>query len=117
MIRKESPMLFHTTWDFVDPTEDSERRHVALFAQWQPPAEMDFQAFYINADYSGGMAIADVDSAETLVRCVAPWLPYLRFKTTPIVPVEVSMDIRSEAIAFRDSVSSTAAEDAALIGG
>ena len=110
-------MLFHTTWEFVDATEDSERRHVALFAQWQPPAEMDIQAFYINADYSGGMAIGDVDSAATLTRCMAPWLPYLRFKTTPIVPVEVSMDIRREAIAFRDSVRSPIAEDTMVIGG
>lgn len=110
-------MLFHTTWDFVAPTEDSERRHVALFAQWQPPAEMDIQAFYVNADYSGGMAIVDVDSAATLARCMAPWLPFLRFSATPIEPVEVTMQIRREAIAFRDSVSSTAAQDAAVIAG
>jgi hypothetical protein len=110
-------MLFHTTWDFVDPTEDSERRHVALFAQWQLPAEMDVQAFYVNADYRGGMAITDVDSAATLARCMAPWLPYLRFRTTPILPVEVTMDLRREAIAFRDSVSSTIADDAVVMGG
>ena len=109
-------MLFHVTWDFVVATEDSERRHVALFAQWQPPAEMDFQAFYINADYSGGMAIADVDSAATLARCMAPWLPFLRFKATPIEPVELTMEIRHEAIAFRDSVTTPVADDAVVMG-
>jgi uncharacterized protein DUF3303 len=61
-------MLFHVTWDFVDPTENSERRHVALFAQWQPPVEADFRAFYINADYNGGMALVDVGCAATLAR-------------------------------------------------
>lgn len=98
-------MLFHVTWDFVVPTEDSERRHVALFAQWQPPAEADFQAFYINADYSGGMAILDVDSASTLAGTMAPWLPWLRFTATPVEPVEQSIARRHEAIAFRDSVT------------
>jgi hypothetical protein len=109
-------MLFHATWDFVDATEDGERRHVALFAQWQPPAEADFQAFYIHADYSGGMALVDVDSAATLARTMAPWLPFLRFTAKPVEPTEVTMAIRREAIAFRDSVSWTAADEAVVTG-
>jgi hypothetical protein len=104
-------MLFHVTWNFVDPTEDSERRHVALFAAWQPPAEAEFQAFYINVDYSGGMAILEVESASTLADTMAPWLPWLRFHATPIEPVEQSIARRREAIAFRDSVT-----DGALAG-
>ena len=97
-------MLFHVTWDFVVPTEDSERSHVALFAQWQPPAELDIQANYVNVDYSGGMAIVDVDSAAVLARTMAPWLPWLRWHVSPVEPVEVTMAIRQEAIEFRDSV-------------
>jgi hypothetical protein len=102
-------MLFHVTWDFVDPTEDGERRHVALFAQWQPPAETEFHAFYIHADYGGGMAVVESETPGSLARCMAPWLPWLRFKATPILPVEESMAIRHEAIAFRDSVELVAA--------
>ena len=102
-------MLFHVTWDFVVPTEDSERRHVALFAQWQPPAQADFQAFHIiNADYSGGMAILDVDSASPLADTMAPWLPWLRFTATPVEPVEPveqSIARRHEAICLPRLVS------------
>ena len=101
-------MLFHATWDFVDATEDGERRHVALFAQWQPPAGVDFQAFYINADYSGGMAIVDADSPATLARTMAPWLPWLRFTVKPNKPTAETMAIRGEAIAWRDSVGEPA---------
>jgi hypothetical protein len=97
-------MLFHVTWDFVEPTEDMERRHVALFARWQPPAEAGFQAFYIRADYSGGMALVEVDGADILARTMAPWLPWLRFSATPVIPTEQSIALRGEAIAFRDSV-------------
>ena len=101
-------MLFHVTWDFIDATEDGERRHVALFAEWQPPAEIEFQAFYIHADYSGGMAIVEVDSTATMARTMAPWLPWLRFTAEPIAPVEETMAVRQEAIAFRDSVELSA---------
>ena len=100
-------MLFHATWDFIESTEDGERRHVALFAAWQPPAEMEFQAFYIDADYSGGMAVVEVEDSATLARCMAPWLPWLRFTAKPVLPVEESMAIRGEAVAFRDSVELT----------
>ena len=98
-------MLYHVTWEFIDATEDSERRHVAVFAQWTPPAEANFQAFYNHANYSGGVAIVEVDDTTTLARTMAPWLPWLRFTATPIVPVQQSIAMRAEAIAFRDSVS------------
>ena len=98
-------MLFHVTWQFTEMTEDSEPRQLAVFAQWQPPAEADFKAFYNFADNSGGVAILEVDSAATLARTTAPWLPWLRFRATPIEPVEQTIAIRGEAIAFRASVN------------
>jgi hypothetical protein len=98
-------MLFHVTWEFTEMTEASEPRHLAVFAQWQPPAGADFQAFYNFADNSGGVAILDVDSAATLARTTAPWVPWLRFTAKPIEPVERTIAIRAEAIAFRDAVS------------
>lgn len=98
-------MLFQLTWQFIEATEDQERRHVALFAEWAPPADVDLQAFYNHADYSGGMAIVEVDDTTALARTMVPWLPWLRFTATPIVPVEQSIAMRGEAVAFRDSVS------------
>jgi hypothetical protein len=98
-------MLLHVTWEFIDMTEDAERRHLAVFAQWRPPAGADFKAFYNFADNSGGVAILDVDSPATLARTTAPWVPWLRFKATPIEPVEQTIAIRGEALAFRDTVS------------
>ncbi len=98
-------MLFHVTWEFLAMTEDSERRFVSIFAQWQPPAETEFKAFYNFADLSGGAAIIEVPDAATITRTIAPWLPWLRFTATPIEPVEPTIAIRGESIAFRDSVS------------
>jgi hypothetical protein len=97
-------MLFHVTWEFVNTSEESERRSLAVFEKWQPPAGADFKGFYGNADGSGGVAIIEVDSAATLARTTAPWTPWLRFTVTPIVPIEESSGIGLEAVAFRDSV-------------
>jgi hypothetical protein len=97
-------MLFHVTWEFIDPSEDGERRSLEVFASWQPPAGADFKGFYGFADGTGGVAIIEVDDAATLARTTAPWTPWLRFVATPIVPIEEATAIAGEAVEFRDSV-------------
>ena len=98
-------MLFHVTWEFGDSSEEGNRRSLAVFEKWQPPAGAEFQGFYGFADGSGGVAIIEADSAATLARTTAPWTPWLRFTATPIVPIEESAAIAGEAVGFRDSVS------------
>jgi hypothetical protein len=53
----------------------------------------------------GGVALIEAESAAALARTTAPWAPWLRFTTNPIVPIEESSAIAGEAVAFRDSVS------------
>ena len=98
-------MLFHVTWEFTDTSEEGERRSLAVFAKWQPPAGAEFKGFYGFADGGGGVALIEADSAATLARTTAPWTPWLRFTATPIVPIEESTGIAGEAVAFRESVN------------
>ena len=51
-----------------------------------------------------GVALIEAESAAALARTTAPWAPWLRFTTNPIVPIEESSTIAGEAVAFRDSV-------------
>lgn len=97
-------MLFHVAWEFLDTSEDGERRSLAVFGKWQPPASAEFKGFYGFADGRGGVALIEVDSAETLARVTSPWVPWLTFTVTPIVPIEQSTAIAAEAVEFRDSV-------------
>lgn len=97
-------MLFHVEWEFVDTSEDADKRSLQVFSKWQPPEGAQFQGFYGFADGSGGVAIVEADSAETLAKTTAPWTPWLRFTMTPIVPIEEATSIAAEAIAFRESV-------------
>jgi len=50
------------------------------------------------------VAIVEVDSAATLARTIDPWVPWLTFAVTPIVPIDESSQIAAEAVAFRDSI-------------
>jgi hypothetical protein len=97
-------MLFHVTWEFVNTTEESEKRSLDVFSKWQPPAGAEFKGFFGFADGSGGVAILEVDSHETLAATTAPWVPWLRFEATPIVSIEDANRIAGEAVAFRASV-------------
>jgi Domain of unknown function (DUF3303) len=98
-------MLFHVTWEFIDTSEDGVRRSLGVFAKWQPPDGVEFKGFYGFADGSGGVALIEAESAAALSRTTEPWVPWLRFSTTPILPIEEASAIAGEAVAFRDSVS------------
>jgi Protein of unknown function (DUF3303) len=97
-------VLFHVTWEFVDTSEESIRRNLALFSQWKPPDGFEFKGFWGFADGSGGAAIVETDSASVMARATAPFVPWLRFTTHPILPVEESAAIAGEAVGFRDSI-------------
>jgi hypothetical protein len=57
------------------------------------------------ASPTAGVAIIEVESATALAKTTAPWTPWLRFTSTPIVPVEESAAIAGEGVQFRDSVT------------
>ncbi len=97
-------MLFHLTWEFIDSSEEGEKRSLEVFSKWQPPAGAEFRGFYGFADNSGGIAIIEVDSLQTLAKTTAPFVPWLRFAATPILPIEELAAAGAEAIVFRDSI-------------
>jgi hypothetical protein len=96
-------MLFMVDWEFIDTSEEGEKRSLEVFGRWQPPEGTDFQAFYGFADSSGGFAIIEADTAAALAEAMAPFVPWLRFSAKPIVPIEESSAISASAIAFRDA--------------
>ena len=95
-------MLFHVTWEFVNRSEESQKRSLELFSKWTPgPGQ--FQAFYGFADGNGGVALIEADSAADLAKTLAPWTPFLQFTTRAILPIEESAGINQEAAAWRDA--------------
>jgi uncharacterized protein DUF3303 len=98
-------MLFAVTWTpRPGSTEALEKRTIALFTNWTPPAGFTFQAFYDYADGDGGVAIVEVNSAETLMEGLAPWGVFFQFSARPLVSSESAVPILQKAFAWRDSV-------------
>jgi hypothetical protein len=98
-------MLFCVRWEFTDRSEVGTARSLQVFSQWKPPDEAEFTGFFGFADGTGGVAMVEVDSAETLQRVIAPWTPWLSFDSRPIIPIETSAAIAGEGVAFRGGVS------------
>lgn len=98
-------MLFHSTWEFTDTSEEAIPESRVLLAV-AATRGFDFKGFWKFADGSGGVAIIEADSATTFARATAPFQPWLRFSTTPILPVEEAAAIAGEAVAARDSMGS-----------
>jgi hypothetical protein len=91
-------VLFHTTWEFHSGnSEEAIQRNLAFFSQWKPPEGFEVKGFWGYADGSGGVAIVETDSAATIAKATAPFTPWLRFTTTPILPIEEASAIAGEA--------------------
>jgi uncharacterized protein DUF3303 len=98
-LHRRCVVLFHTTWEFTDTGEQAIQRNLAFFSQWKPPDGFEFKGFWGYADGSGGVAIVETDSAATIAKATAPCTPWLRFSTTPILPIEEASPIAGEAAA------------------
>lgn len=61
-------MLFHVAWEFNDRSEEGEKRTLAVFARWQPPAGADFKGFYGFADGGGGV-VSDPGIVTAMLAC------------------------------------------------
>jgi hypothetical protein len=97
--------LYHLSWQFKDTSEEGLKRGLAAFSAWEPPEGQQFVGFYGNADSSGGVAIIEADSHETIARATSPFAPWATFAATPIVPIETTAAVGAEGVAFRESVS------------
>jgi hypothetical protein len=97
-------MLFHVLWHFTDTSEEGQERSLKVFQGWQPPAGAEFKGFYGFADTTGGVAIVEVDSPQTLARLTGPFTAWMEFTVTPILPVEEAAGIGGEVVAFWRSI-------------
>lgn len=97
-------MLCLVLWEPIDDSEAGQRRSLAVFAQWEPPKGFDIQGFWGFADGSGGAAVVEIDSSETIAKATGPFTPWLRFTVKPILNIQDAAILEHEAVAFRESV-------------
>ena len=98
-------MLFALTYKQRPGTsEERDKRTIALFTKWQPPAGYEFKAFYDYADGEGGIAIVEVASTEIMLEAHAPWNAFFEFQARPIIDAQSAVPIFQKANAWRDSI-------------
>jgi hypothetical protein len=97
-------MLFAVIYTARDVTEEQEKRSLQLFTNWKPPAGYEFKAHYAFVDGSGGVGLAEANSAAALLEAHAPWVPFFNFKTVPVVEITESVPIAQKVLRWRDSV-------------
>lgn len=96
-------MLFAAIYTARNPTEDSERRSLQLFASWQPPFE--FKYHWSRADGRGGISIFEADDAAVVLEGVAPFSAFFDFDVVPIVDIEQAVPIFMQTNEWAASVS------------
>ena len=76
-------MLLAAIYTTRNPTEESQKRSLQLFTNWQPPAE--FKAHYTRADGKGGIALFEAEDASVALEMVGPFTAFFDFEITPVV--------------------------------
>ncbi len=98
-------MLFASIYTYREGyDEEMTRRLLQVFTNWKPPAGHEIKANYVLADGSGGIVIAEVPDAATGYEATIPFVPFMHFKTVPVVDVAESVPIANRVIAWRDSL-------------
>ncbi|MBM3114782.1 DUF3303 domain-containing protein [Jeongeupia naejangsanensis] len=98
-------MLFAVSYQFrPNTTEDTHKRVLTLFTNWQPPATYAFKAHYTCADGSGGLALVETDSAMAALEVHNTWAPFFEFKVVPVVETEKAVQIGLSNIKWRESI-------------
>jgi hypothetical protein len=95
-------VLFGIVYTERASSEESQKRSLQLFSNWEPPIE--FKGHWAFAS-GGGMAIVESDSAAAMVEAIAPYTPFLDFRVEPVVSIEEAVPIFTKTNAWRDSVS------------
>jgi uncharacterized protein DUF3303 len=86
------------------PTEESEKRLLQLFANWEPAEGTDIKAHYGFSD-GGGVWIADVESADAIIDTGQRFGVFFDLTVNPAVEIETMIGIGQQVIAWRASVS------------
>jgi hypothetical protein len=99
-------VLFHATWEFhASNSEEAIQRNLAFFSQWnRRPARVQ-GLLGIRRRLGRRRDRRDGQRRDVRQGATAPFTPWLRFSTTPILPIEEASAIAGEAAAARASFS------------
>ena len=103
-------MLFQVNYTFrlsgsAKENAESNKRGLALFSKWSPPAGMEVKSFHARADGKGGTVVVETDDVTTLLDGPSKFGAINEFEIVPIVDITEAVPILSEALEWGDSIS------------
>jgi Protein of unknown function (DUF3303) len=85
-------------------TEEVQARGLEVFSKWSPAEGMNFLQFVGRMDGPGGFAVVETDDPRLLARDTAIFSAFFDMTVYPVLDIEESARIGSEAVEFRRSV-------------
>ena len=86
-------------------TEEDQRRNLALFMNWTPPAGFAFLHHWARADGKGGVFVAEAASALAVLEATTPWSTRMDFDISPLVDMNDAVPVFLRVQAWTDSVT------------
>jgi Protein of unknown function (DUF3303) len=85
-------------------TEEVQARSLEVFGKWSPAEGVKFLQFLGRMDGYGGFAVVETDNPTLLARDTAIFSAFFDQTVYPVLDIEESARIGSEAVEFRRSV-------------
>jgi hypothetical protein len=85
-------------------TEEVQARSLEVFGKWSPAEGVKFLQFLGRMDGHGGFAVVETDNPTLLARDTAIFSAFFDQTVYPVLDIEESARIGSEAVEFRRSV-------------
>lgn len=96
-------MLIAGNYRFRPGTD--QRVGLKRFLAWTPPAGFTFQGHWTRADGTGGVFIAEADSAAATFEAAGAFSDLIEFELTPVIDIAESVPISSRMLEWIDSLS------------
>lgn len=96
-------MLIGGTYQFR-PGAD-QRQGLNRFLAWTPPSGFVFQGHWARADASGGIFVAEADSAAAVFEATSTFADLIEFEIVPIMDIMESVPISAKVLDWVDSVN------------
>ncbi len=81
--------------------EATQKRILALFANWKMPDSLKFEQFLVRVGEFGGYAVIETDKPQDL-HMVTTVFAGFQFKAEPVLDVQTAVAAEMEGIAWRD---------------
>ena len=96
-------MLFLGTYDFRP--EIANGTGLRRFQPWTPPAGFVFKGHWVRGDVSGGVFVAEAESAAAIFEAASAFADLIDFEIVPALDIIESLPITGKVNAWIESVT------------